>query len=78
MLLGNKLAVGKATIHTKVTLEAVTSIETEKIGEENPGIFLCVLWPENKKERKISKGRRKFVERKPRRSICPKHFKIPT
>lgn len=36
MLLGNELSGGKVTIHPKVTLELATSIEIEKIEEENP------------------------------------------
>lgn len=39
MLLGNELTGGKVTIHIKVLLEPVTSIETEKTEEENPRMF---------------------------------------
>lgn len=39
MLLGHELTGGKVTIYPKVTLDPVTSTETEKIEEENPGIF---------------------------------------
>lgn len=39
MLLGNQLSSGKITIYSKVMLESVTSIDTEKIEEENSGIL---------------------------------------
>lgn len=39
MLLENELSAGKVTLHPNVVLEPVTSIETNKIEEENPEIF---------------------------------------
>lgn len=39
MLLLNELTGGKVTLDTKVVLEPVTSMETEKTEKENPRIF---------------------------------------
>lgn len=39
MLLGNELAGGKVTIHRKVILVPVTSLETKKIEKKNSSLF---------------------------------------
>lgn len=56
MLSGNELAGGKVTIHPKVVLEPITSINTKKIEEDKPCIFpSCVVLKVKGKARKVGK-----------------------